>query len=716
MQSKNWKTSVKTCTSYSLQEKPRRRMWMGMDTRFCGWLFLSAYFESCKVRRASELIRFGEILIEFVDCGVPINYTNDCSRTFLDDYIKAVPDQLRFYPPGNVEHLAYRRILGDLVDKGAMATAPSQYERRLDAPTYKCLGQFEQVAEVWKIGPLSQAVLARQELAVLRLLTSRGDYLKERDWRGRTPCHLASDWPRGLRLLLEFNCDADMPDYEGDTPILCASKGGHHEVVQMLLDHGVTFPSASGCKEQVEWGTILFCSLQWPFFTMLLDALKDRRRELLRLATSHPQAQPPSTVGVCPGYLPDAQAASICNLLTRNGITIPNALRIPSDWATIYHYLSPYCEEAKLDYIYNTGFKDIDVPDDKDHTPIERLAGWQMGLGPPLFLWLIKKRVELDRVTNWCNDLRWKSSSYPLLNLIGWSMAEWLSDGVMALLGKPEQLHISHYTPELPYGPHLSDWWMEIATKENKAVIQAGRRMGDLLKLVLTSERRDDCVCLCFLGGCTPAFMVLKRLYDPDFDFNSSAGSHSNHWKGIWSVNGEEGLNDLQSDLVDHLCERRPREVVRTISLFLAGNPAQVQWALSVIRFETFAKLQLRHTCCWFKTHWLNWIVNPEDVTDAHEEDEESIAVLENLVKEFEEKFLELQDDEYDVVDFLNGYWAVRMDQVLTENPVDPDAVRKMKEIGVVLDKDPVERTEQPRSTRDSWPRYRFWERPGTPY
>ncbi|KAL9084535.1 MAG: hypothetical protein Q9165_008038 [Trypethelium subeluteriae] len=282
-------------------------------------------------------------------------------------------------------------------------------------------------------------------------------------------------------------------------------------------------------------------------------------------------------------------------------------------------------------------------------------------------------------------------------------MAEWLSDGVTVLLGRLEPLYTSSCTPELPYGSHLTDWRMDIATKEGKVVIQAGRRMGDLLKLLLTSERRDDCVCSCFLGGCTPAFMMLKRLHDPHFDDHRKTA--------LWW----RELNDREKHVLNLLCERRPREVVRAISSFLAGNPAHVQWAQSMIRFETFTQLQLRHTCCWFSHYGVDVRPNLEDVRDAREEDGESLAVLESLIEEFEAKFLELQKDDYDVVDFLNGYHAMRMGEVLSEPPVDPDTVRKIEEIGVVLNKDSVDHNEHSRSQRRSWPRYRFWERPGTP-
>ena len=292
----------------------------------------------------------------------------------------------------------------------------------------------------------------------------------------------------------------------------------------------------------------------------------------------------------------DAQASSICSLLASNGVIVPKFLQIPLSWKTLYYYVSPWNTQNYLDFLYDIGFTDTDECSGEIYPPVERVAVQFPIFRPDLpFLWFLKKGVNLDfRCTYRPHHGPKTSQSYPFLNVITWALAEWISDRIMTTTGRLEQLDISFETPRLPYESPLTSWWMDITIENDDPVIHAGPEMCALLKSSLTSEAQDICVCSCFREGCTPAFVMLKRLYDPDFDRDNYYD-----WRQIdirW-IGGGTCSRDCQRKMFYTLCKNRPRKVFRAISSFLESDQQRLQWSLSLIRFETFTRLQLRHTC-----------------------------------------------------------------------------------------------------------------------
>lgn len=71
-----------------------------------------------------------------------------------------------------------------------------------------------------------------------------------------------------------------------------------------------------------------------------------------------------------------------------------------------------------------------------------------------------------------------------------------------------------------------------------------------------------------------------------------------------------------------------------------------------------------------------------DDISEVQEEERFLIDQLEQLVSEFELKYKELC---VSLPEFLRGYWAERMEEVLTE-VFDEDEAHAMEEAGVVVD------------------------------
>ncbi|KAL8722591.1 MAG: hypothetical protein Q9225_000947 [Loekoesia sp. 1 TL-2023] len=99
-----------------------------------------------------------------------------------------------------------------------------------------------------------------------------------------------------------------------------------------------------------------------------------------------------------------------------------------------------------------------------------------------------------------------------------------------------------------------------------------------------------------------------------------------------------------------------------------------------IIRFNTFQKLNLRHTCC--KHEYMGLTTDftepePDEVSEIRDEDSEGIDLLEELMIEFRN-----ERGDQDIITFLQGYWTSRMKEVRrTRGKVD---LEKTKEIGVV--------------------------------
>lgn len=107
----------------------------------------------------------------------------------------------------------------------------------------------------------------------------------------------------------------------------------------------------------------------------------------------------------------------------------------------------------------------------------------------------------------------------------------------------------------------------------------------------------------------------------------------------------------------------------------LAQDPEIVRES---IRFMTFTRMKLRHTCC-YAPHGDSLLqdMDKEEVNEIRDEERELLAQLEELVAEFEEKYDGLGQP---LVTFLEGYWMTRMEEVLSqEGEPGEDEIRRVR-------------------------------------
>lgn len=104
-----------------------------------------------------------------------------------------------------------------------------------------------------------------------------------------------------------------------------------------------------------------------------------------------------------------------------------------------------------------------------------------------------------------------------------------------------------------------------------------------------------------------------------------------------------------------------------------------------MLRFNTFEKLRLRHTCCTLdyvedKKEVIVELDDEDDRSEIREEQVEQVEKLEALLVEFEKKYNECA---VPFSEFLGGYWKDRMKEISREKvPIDQT---ELESIGVTL-------------------------------
>ena len=312
---------------------------------------------------------------------------------------------------------------------------------------------------------------------------------------------------------------------------------------------------------------------------------------------------------------------------------------------TVYHVENLTVEVAEK--LWQNGFRDIDVADHWGLTPLMLRRDLDMIDVIELSSWLIQKGAKLHRLQHEpldCDaDLTISAMELQLVNRalhhvacnIGFSVSDWAKYGQSGRVGRRLQMEFRRLSKE-------------------------ARLLATTIFLDISC---DDCKCACSSQGCLPATIILKSFME-DQEYIPVPRT----WLFL--------ATKLSIDLVG------------------PNDPCPDRLFRETIRFQTFTKLELRHTCC--ERHFRSGFTrrDPEEQAEIRDEDHEKIELLESLLQEFEEN-----RGTQDVLSFLEGYWATRMDQVLREGShVDKEALR---EIGVVLHEEDVEGSDEERSDDD---------------
>ncbi|KAH9215897.1 hypothetical protein DL95DRAFT_460743 [Leptodontidium sp. 2 PMI_412] len=557
--------------------------------------------------------------------------------------------------------------------KRSSSTGPQHTRPSVNIARYLASVQIpEDITEVFRCGALCQAVLHRSEERVKTLLVKYPEACKlERTVLGQTPLHAAIRWPSGLRILLEAFPDMiEIPDDSGALPLTYACYLQCEESVAILLN--ADSPLDSGLFSGDSHA--LYAAIQMPspsIKQLIITTLANRRRRLLDLALTSlgPKRLESLTPNLTSEHVLDADAKKVYDELISHHIPVPNALSILTGSGTVYHRI--YGEDCPgaaeiAEMFHQAGFRDLNSPDWKGLTPLmtgpSRYSFMHFRDYLQYTTWLALNGAEWDRKAVLCSD----SDNYnenAIVNDSGKTVPEAAAVHYVAhRLGQAIRTNFSQNSGLLElFG----------------SGVNAQNPNYSLLGSVCVQTDSHICQCACSFSdfACLPTVILLRSM--GQLKASTDEGDRGENENDAKNKQAEETRQFLRKFTVNWLCER----------LELKGESRFV--AVSILRFLTFEKLELRHTCCilddgdMFHEQATFTRRDEEEVREIRDEYREGIAQLEELVDEFVMKYVE---EEMELRDFLEGYWMHRMGEVLRPGRVDADELRRIEELGIVFE------------------------------
>lgn len=515
---------------------------------------------------------------------------------------------------------------------------------------------------------ISKAVLLRSEVQLRQAIRNLPHLINSANKFGQTPLHHSVDWPRGVKILLNANADIDMPDDSGRLPIHYATHQESLETLGLLREADCALYTFS--DHHRSWVGVLKYAINnefhdtWqninPFpqnlaattdFVIALEA--NRRRRLQRLASTFLSTDILQAFDYSQNKVFDEDAVLAAAALRKRGIVVPSSLLLPDLKTTVYH--TPHLTVRILDSLWNAGFRDIDAYDEDGLTPLMIVSFLHCELheGLERVAWMQAKGADIHRVQKRLDQLAEAGSTCEVYLTKCKSNRTALHHIGLTVGEKLQQL--SYWSPKNDARPDFV--FLASSLSETSQHV---------LKCLFADGTRDGCTCACSSGGCQASTMAFKGLVEHNMLslLGGTDGPAVDPERVSWSR--LMFITNLLTKIVE------------------SGNPAWRWLSSKILRFWTFERLGLTHTCCHRDIVGFHTILRPfgndTDISEIHEEEHEILGRLEDLLSEFEEKRPESGDS---LTDFLKGYWRDRMDEVLTETTFMDE--EKLREIGVVL-------------------------------
>ncbi|KAL2846499.1 hypothetical protein BJX68DRAFT_268589 [Aspergillus pseudodeflectus] len=538
-------------------------------------------FDDCYHVSCFQLLQF------LVEAGCPVNETAQIFN-FDGKVVGRQTPMTRL-----ISHRVGGKVVSKFMDLGAVVTNDEliRYDMLLMLKE-----AFTQNEEGFLVSDPVQAVLMRSEVGLKDLITATQRALSEDNRKpfsdGFNLLSIALSWPEAFCALLEFYPNLTRAERTG--LLSAAIRYNVFYAVEALLDLGAPIPAYS----------FALCGSE-AMEVLIMDIFISRRRSLLELAKNTLPRRVQNELGLRDTCLPDANAEAVFLAVKERHPSIDPSLA-PADNRPVFHH---GLKIEQMDYLYNSGFRDINAPDEngsqaalKITIPWEGCALWNitaMQYTISRSLWFFEKGVARDTEVG---------SGQTYFHIIALKIIAVLEFDIVDFTHRAIDI-IPNILTSLP---------------------QAQRNF--LLKHILTSSCWDSCACACSAAGCTPLNVALCCLLNSD--------------------------NEWNKDIVPAI-----------LKAFITEMQGTTGCGDEVIRLLTFKDLSLTHTCCHMYTDEYMYVkvksFDEGDATEIH--DEERI-----LIEEFEVLVEELQK-EYETVgiplwEFIQTHWCERVREYLVEN------------------------------------------------
>lgn len=508
-------------------------------------------------------------------------------------------------------------------------------------------------------GDLSQAILRESEPDVRRLLSTTKSVLLERARGGESPLHLSVPWPRGIKLLLELGGDAirdgiNVEDVHGATPLDYALRLELNESVQLLLNANawINLEDADNIRINRRWRT----PHSNDTVSFLCQLLASRRKELSSIALEWVTNEEATSFNLRRHHLLQEEAFNVARALQKRHIDIPDYFQNIRP-GSIYH--NEHMNADLAEALFLAGF---------DHTNVCLL-----GFSPLMTANLLGLGAFFGPSTT--------------LELVDW----FVSHG--ANLGDPIPDSACDRQPSSKFKARGFRLIHRVSYEIGRVVCGPRTKDRDVVRFpqglrMINDPVRDSCNCFCTRGGCSPASLFARAMWDCKQQRDRRPRNVSLH------------------ELIEGF-----RGGVAYFTFFGIAHETPSSIVSEIIRVSTFTRLGMKHTCCRY-THrcygdenfYLNLrgehckvadaimdgefqlvqVTEDAEIAEIQDEDKHLAARLDTLVEEFEAKFEELGQS---LVEFLFGYWSERVGEI--EKEVDEllqEDVEAIQDTGVILE------------------------------
>ncbi|KAI1412270.1 hypothetical protein F5Y13DRAFT_200266 [Hypoxylon sp. FL1857] len=497
------------------------------------------------------------------------------------------------------------------------------------------------IYELLDCSELVYAILHRSESDVVRLLMSNPSLLHDRDCSKQTPLHFATNWPKGLSLLIEhggesiqsiINCRNHS---SGLTALDFAIMIGEVNSVGLLLDAGASIHSSvfisirwasNRCSEGVEQIT-----------QIVVESLARQRRDLLQLALQYLPTEDIVKLELEEGKLLDDEAFVVTEALRRQGIPIPAAydFLVP---VSIYHWGA--LDHSIAQKLYDAGFYKLD----------EKLGGCT-----PLMTHYPICLEDWLQLISWFKNHGADFHALVLMDYNTFHAKNTLEGNTSSKINESRSTTAIHCLMQT-----LSrevKWCMRYRQDFHTMDVAATQPISSSL---FGDRTTDSCICYCMSNGCTPSSKYLQIILKDKFCDEETSGTYRYVFGAL--------------------------QLAETV----IPDDIKLQVWLEYIHLITFARLGMKHTCCRFGLAYprvsddMIHFLDLTEIEEIREEDRYLAERLEVLTKEFGEKFRELN---VSFTQFVGDYLWPKLDEIEKErDELTPEESRALRETGVILD------------------------------
>ena len=404
----------------------------------------------------------------------------------------------------------------------------------------------------------------------------------------------------------------------------------------------------------------------------LLMALVDRRKRLKALAHEHLPDAVCTQLNLFSDGLLDKHAYNTCEALRKADVAVSSALlvRYP-EFDIAYHRVSLHLDEAE-EY-WKLGFRDVDGYNAVGLTPLMVIRYLSLHQHMEKVRWLVGKGADIQK--NPSANSRF-NTSLTAAHFLARSIGGGFFNSSMHYLRATQQAQ-SCSSSEMQGEEDERNEEQRSEDEENldqqnseeSDINEEGEvdlfdhptpkdHVGQVMD-ILCLQATDQCSCACSIAGCLPLGTFL--------------GSLGHSWE-------------------DKEKTERARERRAAINWLhdLCSSQDVMLPAAEIIRFESFERLDIRHTCCLANselTYGFGLVedyLSNEEIEEIHDEDRLLLDRFEKLMFELEERYMELSQP---LPEFLDGYWHSRMKDVQFElNSWSDEEAQRLAAMGVKVE------------------------------